>query len=251
MFNFFKSQNNKITKIFIVGCGHSGTSIMLSLLDNHDYIQAIPNETGIFFKSNKEIKTFFQRTLEEAKLNNKRAIVEKTPRHVDKIDQIIRIYPEAKIIVMIRDGRDVACSIKERTGDFKEGIDRWIKSNENAFNFFDNLNVQFIKLEDLVAKPQKTMKFVFEFIDIDFSPDVFSKQGKDLKSYYHNKKTSKKEIENTEKYSHERHMKNRNWQINQGLFKSTKRWDNEMTNEELEYFYENAEVYLHKYGYTK
>ena len=34
--------------IFILGCEHSGTSIMLSILNNHNEIYALTNETGIF-----------------------------------------------------------------------------------------------------------------------------------------------------------------------------------------------------------
>ncbi len=251
MLNFFKSQNNTVTKIFIVGCGHSGTSIMLSLLDNHESIQVIPNETGIFFKKKREVKNFFREKTKLAKLENKKALVEKTPKHVEKIDFIINTYPDAKIIVMVRDGRDVACSIKERTGNFEEGVSRWISSNEKAYEFINNDNVEFIKLEDLVANPMDTMKFIFDFININFDNKILSKQGNEVKTFYDRGKITKSEIDTLESHSHERHMKNRNWQINQGLFKTTRRWDKDMSEEELVYFFKHAEEYFFKYGYSK
>ena len=38
---------------FIVGCGHSGTWLLLAILGMHSRIQAIPFETELFFKSDK------------------------------------------------------------------------------------------------------------------------------------------------------------------------------------------------------
>ena len=52
-FLFMKpSQKTKIlSPIFIVGCGHSGTSIMLALLDAHSKIEVIPDESWVFFRN--------------------------------------------------------------------------------------------------------------------------------------------------------------------------------------------------------
>ena len=55
--------------------------------------------------------------------------IEKTPRHIRVIDEILKWSPESKIILIVRDGRDVACSMRDRYGDIKTGIERWVRDN--------------------------------------------------------------------------------------------------------------------------
>lgn len=52
-----------------------------------------------------------------ARRRGKEAWGEKTPRHVLRIDEILKRYPDAKIVCMIRDGRAVVTSYR----DFKKG----------------------------------------------------------------------------------------------------------------------------------
>lgn len=40
--------------------------------------------------------------------------VEKTPRHINYLDLIFRLDPAARVVLVVRDGRDVAASLKDR-----------------------------------------------------------------------------------------------------------------------------------------
>src|SRR5204862_4656085 len=46
-----------------------------------------------------------------------RMIIEKCPRNSLRVPYIHRIFPEAKIIHIIRDGRDVICSLRPGIGE--------------------------------------------------------------------------------------------------------------------------------------
>lgn len=246
----FISFKNNLRPVFIVGCGHSGTSIMLSLLDNHSAVHAIEFESKVFYKSETQMIDTISKWYKESKSLKKEIIVEKTPTHIHKIGKILTLFPKSKIILMLRDGRDVACSIRERTGDLKKGIERWVLDNSEGSNFWKDPRVKVVKLEDLTEKPDAILLEVCTFIGVKYEPHMIQKQGVEEKLYYTDEISSKKEFEDKEP-TLETHMKRRNWQINQGLFSDTNRWKNEFSDEDLEIFNEIAGDYLELYGYGK
>jgi hypothetical protein len=116
--------------VFIVGCGHSGTSILLKTLGSHSRIFAVPHESMFAMrdnrpKANKKLKRFDRLAIAAGK----RRWVEKTLKHILHIGRILKWCPDAKIVLLMRDGRDVAYSIKKRTGSLEEGIRRWQEDN--------------------------------------------------------------------------------------------------------------------------
>lgn len=238
----------KLRPVFIVGCGHSGTSIMLSLLDNHSKVYAFKRETKIFFKDKVYSTSQILKWYKEAQRLNKSIIVEKTPSHIHRIDNIFSTVKNARIILMLRDGRDVACSIKERTGDFNRGINRWIEDNEIGYVYWNDERVMVVRLEDLTANSKDVLKDICDFIRIEFEHGMIAKQGSKPKLYYTDKIPDKNDFEGQEP-SDFTHNARRNWQINQGLFSKTNRWQEEMTPEEIHLFNALAKEYLVKYGY--
>lgn len=236
--------------VFIVGCGHSGTSIMLSLFDNHSDVYAIKYESKVFFKKDDQIIGTFLKWHQKSKSLNKKIIIEKTPTHIHKLDKMLTLFPKAKVILMLRDGRDVACSIRERSGNFHKGIERWIEDNSEGYKFWNNDRVKVVKLEKLTEEPNNLLSEICAFIEIKYESNMIEKQGKGEKLYYTDKVYNRKEFEDKEP-SLEIHSARRNWQINQELFSNTNRWKKEFSSEDLEVFNERAEGYLELYGYDK
>ncbi len=172
---------------FIVGCARSGTSILGELIASHPKVKYIFEAHHIWEMAGYgpdgshrltencatpeiiyKIRMWFLKQYEENKY-----IIEKNPRNVLRISFIKKIFPEAKIIHIIRDGRDVACSMVPGIGG-----DRWehlkppgwkyLKLNytgplrcalawkeimEIALNDLRSIDHLQIKYEDLVLKP--------------------------------------------------------------------------------------------------
>jgi len=143
--------------IFIVGCGHSGTSIMLAMLDTHSKLYAVPYESRIFVNLADKADIQYQMLLwdKEAQRQLKERWVEKSPYHIHYLDKILEIAPKAKIIVMLRDGRDVACSIKARTGSLNHGLKQWLTTCGILSTCFNDSRVKVVKLENLTCDPEK------------------------------------------------------------------------------------------------
>lgn len=229
--------------IFVVGSPHSGTSIMLKILSNHPSIYAVPGESGIFFKNfavrTLMITAWYRLTCREGRLR----WAEKTPSHLHKIGNIFSYFPDARVIGMVRDGRDVACSLKARFGDFEKGLDTWVEDNEAFEKFLSDPRVIRLRYEDLVKETDSALEQVFAFLDESYLHDV--KDTSTVKSQWYSDVQEKPEsAENTK---HEQH---RNWQINQPLFDGSDRWKTDMNNEERQLFKQHAAAQLLQYlGY--
>ena len=89
---------------------------MLVILGSHHSITPIQEETAVFYKSHWEIKKAINNFERSCLQVGENRFVEKTPNHIFKINRIFDYYPDGKIILMLRGGRDVVCSIK--TSDY-------------------------------------------------------------------------------------------------------------------------------------
>ena len=73
-------DSERIRRVFIVGCGHSGTSLLLRTIVNMRGIYCIPKETYIFEKERSYIENAIQSWDRKAKEGNFTHWAEKTPK---------------------------------------------------------------------------------------------------------------------------------------------------------------------------
>ena len=240
---YIKGVKIRKPPIFIVGCGHSGTSLLLAILASHSKVYAIPYESE-FARNNDDttIKSRLKRFDMQAIAAGKSSWVEKTPKHIYFIDRLLEFCPNAKILLIIRDGRDVACSIQDRTGSIETGIKRWIEDNRAGQAFWNHPNVYVFKYEQLIENFKQTVSGILDFLDESYEQEMVN--------YY---KTPKYYFSNTIKKPQtafgENHDQYRNWQINQPLFDGRGKWKR-MTEPEQVNVKEQANQMLGAYGYV-
>jgi len=103
---------------------------------------------------------------------------EKTPRYVLKMPLIASALPEARFVHVIRDGRDVALSVLDRTVksvDAAEVARRWQRKIERAREDAPRLDHYLeVRYEELVADPGPVLKRVCEFVELDFDEAMLS-----------------------------------------------------------------------------
>jgi hypothetical protein len=95
---------------------------------------------------------------------------EKTPTYVQKMKLIQRALPEARFVHVIRDGRDVALSVLDRTVRELTAADiarRWEKKITKAREDAPALeHYMEIRYEDLILDTEPVLRKVAEFIDL-------------------------------------------------------------------------------------
>ncbi|KAA0274947.1 MAG: sulfotransferase, partial [Acidobacteria bacterium] len=103
---------------------------------------------------------------------------DKTPRYMRAMPRIARALPEARFVHLIRDGRDVALSQRERAigGEattMTAMAERWqrriIAAREGATEIRAGTYLE-IRYEDLVGDTEATLRLICELVELDFDP---------------------------------------------------------------------------------
>ena len=169
--------------ILICGCGRSGTSLLLAILDAHPDIKGIDYETNIFvwkryFKSDwingivHRLRIFNQLIRDEIKPTAKRWC-EKTPKNVNYIPLILKeLHQHVKIIHIIRDGRDVCTSYHPTTSGYHVSVDRWVNDVLDGLAFADHPKVLTIRYENLVKNFDHTLNIILDFLGEPYIKDL-------------------------------------------------------------------------------
>ena len=128
----------------------------------------------------------------ETNQNSKNRPCEQTPRNILYISEILEFYPNARIINMIRDPRDILLSQKNRwkrpflsTNIPKiQSLRYWMNYhpitmsklwNVNACaadQWHDDQRIYSLKFENLVGKPEESINQICEFLGISFNSEL-------------------------------------------------------------------------------
>lgn len=101
---------------------------------------------------------------------------DKTPLYCRYIPQIRATLPEARFIHVVRDGRDVAASLRKQwfsPGHEIEVLARfWRENVEAARRHRGDDDYLEIRFEDLVQAPEEALRRVCTFIELQYHPDM-------------------------------------------------------------------------------
>jgi len=128
-------ENSELNIFFIIGAPRSGTHLLAKSINyNVDCISI--NEVNTFWQqyavnntdfcpnskfSEKEIKKIRKKYITRFIPDQKAIVIEKTAANSVRINFLKKVFPEAKFIHIIRDGRDVAVSVKNKyLGDLRK-----------------------------------------------------------------------------------------------------------------------------------
>lgn len=109
--------------------------------------------------------------------DGKKRCAEKSPPNYMHWNMLKTLFPDAKLIFLIRDGRDMACSgfYYKYYQDTASAAERWKKdigiSRREAAPFTDDYLE--IKYEDIINNTRETMKHLLEFIEEEEDEAVY------------------------------------------------------------------------------
>ncbi|WP_136255278.1 O-linked N-acetylglucosamine transferase family protein [Onishia niordana] len=240
------SADDKIEdeSIFVIGCGHSGTTLMASILGAHPEIHSIPRET-YWFLNNPNVDREYPKEKRLCLQEGKRLVCEKTPRHIYRISEIQEKFPNAKFVAMLRDGRDVVGSLKNRSGSLEGGIKRWIADNRALLQHEDNPRVHWVKYEDLVTDQVGTMQKVFDFLTLDYTDKVFDFHKKDYNWF------GVQDAQETDGKGEKNHLQRRSWQMTQPIHDRRGVWKDHLDDNEVVQVISRCSDMMRRLGYSQ
>lgn len=194
---------------FIVGCARSGTSILGELIAAHPSVKYVFEATKVWESIGRRADGSHRLTAHDASWHVRRRIrrefarcyghcepggvvVEKCPRNTLRIPFLHRVFPKAKFIHIIRDGRDVACSLVPGLASGRwqhlrppgwqaieqeyDGVARcamaWRVVVEQALEDLGDLSHIEVRYEDLVRDPAGSAQAILNYLGLLPSPAV-------------------------------------------------------------------------------
>jgi Sulfotransferase family len=196
---------NSGAPIFVLGALRSGTTVFRLMLDAHKDI-ANPGEVDFIFRYLKadgqsdnwscDVERLrIDRTFQSYRLSipevedgkylavhfvdqfRQRTIKQLTLNIHGNLGKVAAIFPDAKIIHIIRDPRDVArsCMGMGWAGNTYHGVDQWHATEADWESFaskFKTGNVMEFKFESLILNPRMVLDDVCRFIGVPFSTEM-------------------------------------------------------------------------------
>ncbi len=97
------------------------------------------------------------------------------------LEQLLKIFPDAQFIHLVRDGCDVIASTL-RYGFFTDlttAANRWVRVVQNARQFTEAHPqcCMVVRYEDLVCNPEKVIKAVCRFLKVEFEPQMIHSEN--------------------------------------------------------------------------
>ncbi len=111
-----------------------------------------------------------------AQLSGKPRYGDKTPRYVLYLPQIAELFPEARFVHIVRDGRDVTLSLLEKEWGANNAIEgalfwkRRVEAGREAGRALGPLRYHEVRYENLVDDTEAIVRSVCEFIELPFDP---------------------------------------------------------------------------------
>ena len=214
-YDIFKKNFSKWHKFGVLGNGFHMDAVLFRELN---YFHITLSDIEKWVEVSKNIQEFVQRLVTHClKIEKKELFVEKTPTNVYCFHQFLDNFPHGKIIHVVRDGRDVYCSLLNRKFSKFEAGSRWLYDTLSGLSARKSKSYLEIKYEDLVNTPETILKKICSFLCVEFETSMISHTNGEKKRLIHQswKNIPTKKITN----------------------KSVGRYKYEISKSDLEYFY--------------
>lgn len=202
-------QLNKgvVSPIFFVGFPRSGTTLFEQMLDSHPNVITTNEKSPLAnILGDEHLLHSANRidSVEQARLRNRfwqeanaltggvngRVLIETTPFGIEWLDIASRLFPDSRVVMIVRDPRDVCLSCLMQNFKYTEELANFL-TLENTGLVYEKLMglwlrqaslIEFPKMtfryEDLVSNMGGTVRNVLDFIGLDWSDDILSYRDK-------------------------------------------------------------------------
>jgi protein-tyrosine sulfotransferase len=99
---------------------------------------------------------------------------EKTGSNGYYLGHILKLYPLARVIHLVRDGRDVTCSLLRRDPRPYHAVSHWLYNVSAALTWRGHPAYLEVRYESLAAQPEAALRTICQHLDIPFEPQMLA-----------------------------------------------------------------------------
>lgn len=198
-------EDGRSSPAFLVGFPRSGTTLLDTILMGHPQVEVLEEEptfhrAGQLLAEYPELPragpelivaaraAYFDEVAKRTKMAPGKLIVDKNPLFTVALPMILRIFPDAKIILAVRHPCDVALSCFTTNFKLNDGMSSFLRLDTTAelydlsFSYFDRvqsllpINVHTIAYEKVVADRESELRSLFDFLGLDWNDEVLDHQ---------------------------------------------------------------------------
>eukprot|EP00004_Rigifila_ramosa_P013546 TRINITY_DN3016_c0_g1_i1.p1 TRINITY_DN3016_c0_g1~~TRINITY_DN3016_c0_g1_i1.p1 ORF type:complete len:362 (+),score=39.59 TRINITY_DN3016_c0_g1_i1:3-1088(+) len=254
MRRFEGSLAHSHSPISVVGCGHSGTTLLTAIIGSHPHIMGIfPDEPMVFRESTSQCRAVHARLTRRALAAGKRRWVEHSPAEVRELDTVLRgcqsnttrrpggplsfvgwnqrqidaaLQMEPRpgdgqdnlVVAVVRDGRDVVHSLLGRGYSLGSAAGRWKHDIRALLPFLNHRRVYVVRYEDLVTRPTETLLALFTWLGEEYTPDVMHYHERGLRTHSGFRALIAMLFEHSSAPDRSDHVARRSWQVGQPIY---------------------------------
>jgi hypothetical protein len=162
--------------VFIVGCGRSGTTLLLAILSADPRLYCINQEAEGFINTENagaprlflgRLRTSWMILWQQDPLAGRVRWVEKTPRHIYAVDAIRKAYRgRVRFVHLVRDGRDVITSKLPGRETYHISGPRWVQDVGAGLRHENDPDFLVVRYEDLVMKFDATTERLYHHLGL-------------------------------------------------------------------------------------
>ena len=191
--------------VFVFGAQRSGTWWLQRIVTAHPEVSAIPSETYLFELGIKPLFERFHHGLRASpmtgQLHVERDVLvdatrdfcdrvllpylqpgsgylsERTPGHTHAVDVIEEVYPDARLVHIVRDGRDVARSLVAREwgpATVAEAAATWREAVTDGRRAASSDRYLEIRYEDLLTDTEPEVRRLYAWLDLPIDDEVIA-----------------------------------------------------------------------------
>lgn len=194
------------TPVFLVGFPRSGTTLLDTILLSHPSVEILEEEPALkeanaLLPPVAELPTADDATITAARaryfevaaglapLAPGTTLVDKNPLHMNKLPVILRLFPDAKIILALRHPCDVVLSCFSTNFTLNAGMSNFIALESAAalydlsFSYVEQVRavmkppVHQVVYENIVGNREQELRALFDFISLDWNDAVLDHQA--------------------------------------------------------------------------
>lgn len=221
---------------FVVGCGHSGTTLTAARLGKAKNAHLFGWETNIFHpRHGLYASRLAFSNLIYAVYDPRVCFIEKTPKHVHCVKRINRIVPNARFVVVTRNPLDTCASLVKRFGDLKYCAERWNLDSGASCELMESGDQAIrVRYERLVCNPEAELRRVLAFLELSWDNAVIEPGETDYRKEYLGG-----------------NMKLRSEQVNQAIEPNIGTWSDTLSEAEKTFVLRETSRWAHALGYDQ